>query len=62
MIGSHVAILPGKKVGNNCIIGTRTVVSKDIPDNSVVGGNPVRIIGSFDDFAKKRKIYSEEER
>lgn len=59
LIGSHATILPGKKIGNNCVIGSGSVVCKDIPDNSVVGGNPGRVIGSFDDFAEKRMKYSE---
>ncbi|MDE6093947.1 MAG: maltose O-acetyltransferase, partial [Muribaculaceae bacterium] len=31
-------------VGNNVVIGAGSVVTKDIPDNAVVGGNPARII------------------
>ena len=36
------------KIGNNVIIGAGTVVTKDIPDNSVVVGNPCKIVGSYD--------------
>ena len=43
VIFSHVIIL-GKKVGDNCVIGAGSVVTKDIPDNSVVAGNPARIL------------------
>ena len=54
-IGSGTRILGGVSVGSNCIIGAGTLVVKDIPDNSVVAGIPARVIGSFDDFLKKRR-------
>lgn len=41
-IGSNVTILP-VKIGKNCIIGAGSVVTKDIPDHSVVYGNPAKI-------------------
>lgn len=41
-IGSNSTILP-VKIGNNVIIGAGSVVTKDIPDNTVVYGNPARI-------------------
>lgn len=41
-IGSNVTILP-VKIGNNVIIGAGSVVTKDVPDNSVVYGNPAKI-------------------
>lgn len=46
--GTHVGIgstiIQGIKVGRNCIIGAGTVIIKDIPDNSVVVGNPGKVI------------------
>lgn len=45
-IGTRAIILPGCKVGKNVIIGAGTVVTKDIPDYAIVGGNPSRIIRS----------------
>ncbi len=48
-IGANVLILPGVKIGNNCIIGAGSVVTKDIPDNSIAVGNPAKVI-------KKRNI------
>lgn len=43
-IGSRVTILPGVTVGNGSIIGASAVVTKDVPDYTVVAGNPARII------------------
>ena len=54
-VGTNVLILMNVKIGKNVIIGAGSVVTKDIPDNSVVAGIPARVIGTFDDFSKKRK-------
>ena len=43
-IGGSATILPGVTIGNNVVIGAGSVVTKDIPDNSVAVGNPARVI------------------
>ncbi|MEF9917605.1 MAG: hypothetical protein RR746_09685, partial [Lachnospiraceae bacterium] len=43
------------KIGNNCIIGCGAVVTKDIPDNSVVAGVPSKVLGTLDGYADKIK-------
>lgn len=43
-IGEGVVILPDVTIGENSIIGSNSVITKDIPKNSVVGGNPAKII------------------
>jgi len=43
-IGAGAIVIPGKKIGANVIVGAGTVVISDIPDNTVVVGNPARII------------------
>ncbi len=43
-IGGGVIILPGVTIGKGCVIGAGSVVTKDIPENSVAVGNPCRVI------------------
>lgn len=52
-IGVGSVILPGVTIGNNVVIGAHSVVTKDVPDNSVVGGNPARILRSIDEYKAK---------
>lgn len=42
--GLDVLVLPNTRIGSNCIIGTGAVVRGEIPDNSVVMGNPGRVV------------------
>jgi acetyltransferase-like isoleucine patch superfamily enzyme len=44
-IGQNCIILPGTRIGSDCIIGAGAVVRATIPDNSVVAGNPATVIG-----------------
>lgn len=43
-IGARVIILPGIRIGTGAVIGAGAVVTKDVPDYAVVGGNPARIL------------------
>jgi len=43
-IGYGACILRGATIGDNCIVGTSTVVTKDVPSNAVVGGVPARLL------------------
>lgn len=43
-LGAGVIILPGVTLGDNVVVGAGSVVTKDVPDNAVVAGNPARII------------------
>jgi acetyltransferase-like isoleucine patch superfamily enzyme len=43
-IGAGATILPGVTVGENAVVAAGAVVSKDVPDNMIVGGIPARII------------------
>ena len=42
--GGNVVVLPGVKIGNNVVIGAGSVVTKDIPENSIAVGNPCKVI------------------
>lgn len=43
-IGGGVTICPGVTIGDNCVIGAGSVVTKDVPSDSVYAGNPARLI------------------
>ncbi|MEQ2528799.1 sugar O-acetyltransferase [Robertmurraya yapensis] len=47
-IGGRAVINPGVKIGNNVVVASGAVVTKDVPDNVVVGGNPARVIKEID--------------
>lgn len=65
-IGVRSIILPDTTIGDNVIIGAGSVVTRDIPSNVIVAGNPARIVGSITEFKEKhnqnmhiRPIYKE---
>ncbi|MCW5912164.1 MAG: sugar O-acetyltransferase [Cyclobacteriaceae bacterium] len=43
-IGANATILPGVTIGENAVVASGAVVSKDVPDNTIVGGIPAKII------------------
>ena len=43
-IGTNVMIVPGVEIGNNSIIGANSVVTKNIDENTIVGGVPARVL------------------
>lgn len=57
-IGLRSIILPNVRIGNRCVIGAGSVVTKDIPDNSVFAGVPARFICTVDEYYMKLKMKS----
>lgn len=51
-LGEQVCILPGVTVGDGAIVGANSVVTRDIPSNSIAAGNPARVIRLFDTSTK----------
>lgn len=52
-IGGNVTILPGVTIGNNVVVAAGAVVTKDIPDNTLVGGVPAKKIRDLEDDTKE---------
>lgn len=52
-IGINTIIMPGVNIGNRVIVGAGSVVSRDVPDNSVVAGVPARVIKTVDEYLEK---------
>ena len=48
-----MVVCGGVTIGEGCVIGAGSVVSKNIPDGSVAVGNPIRIIGTYDAYMQK---------
>jgi len=52
-VGGNTVFNPGVKVGNNVVIGSGSIVTKDIPDNVVAVGNPCKVLRKITDEDKK---------
>ena len=54
-IGFGCVVLPGVKIGNKVVVGAGTIISKDVPDNVVIVGNPYRVIDTYDNYMEKNR-------
>ena len=54
-VGASTTILPSVMIGDNVIIASNSVVTKDIPTNSMVAGVPAKIIGRVSDYIEEQK-------
>lgn len=52
-IGGNAVILPGVKIGSNTVIGAGSVVTKDVPDWVIAGGNPCKVIRKITEADRK---------
>ncbi len=58
-IGSGATILPGLEIGENAMVGAGSVVTRDVPANAIVAGNPAKVLrytGSTEKEEKKQSI------
>ena len=51
-IGANATILPGLRIGEKAMIGAGAVVTRDVPPNAIVTGNPARIVGYVDTITR----------
>lgn len=54
-VGFNSIIMPGVSIGPNSVVAAGSVVTKDVPPNTVVGGCPAKAIMSIEEYAKKSK-------
>lgn len=54
-VGASTTILPGVTIGDNVVIGAGSVVSKDIPSNSLAVGNPAKVVCSYDEYISRKR-------
>lgn len=54
--GRNCTVLKGVTIGDNVIVGYGSIVTKDIPSNSVCVGSPAKVICTFDEYFEKRKL------
>ena len=59
-VGSRAIIMPGVTIGDNVLIAAGSVVTKSIPSNVVVAGNPANYICSIDEYIEKNLEYNTE--
>lgn len=59
--GYNVTVLKGITIGDNVFIGANSVVTKDIPSNSIAVGAPCKVVCTLQDYYEKRIKQSEEE-
>lgn len=55
-IGSGATVLSNLTIGENAIVGAGSVVTKDVPPNTIVAGNPARVLRSIDSPAKTATV------
>jgi len=55
-LSMNVTVMPNVRINQNCIISAGSVVTSDIPENSIASGSPAKPTGRFDMFMALRKM------
>lgn len=55
-IGANAIIMAGVKIGDEVIVGSGAIVTKDVPSNCIVAGNPAKVIKTGINTAKYGKL------
>jgi len=55
-IAMNVTIMSDVRIGPNCIVTAGSVVTSDIPENSIASGNPAKVIGRYDMYMALRRM------
>lgn len=56
-VGLGVIILPGVDIGSRCVVAAGSVVTRSVEDGSVVGGNPARMITTYDELMSRVRLW-----
>lgn len=59
-IGDSTIVLPNIKIGPNSIVGSGSVVTKDVPPNTIVAGNPAKVITTVEKYIRKIETISQQ--
>lgn len=59
-LGDSVIVLPNVKIGDDAVIGSGSVVTKDIPAGTVTAGSPAKILCSIDEFKERYQTLSQD--
>jgi acetyltransferase-like isoleucine patch superfamily enzyme len=57
-IGSGATILSNTSIGENAIVGAGSVVTKDVPPNSIVAGNPARVLRYIEQIVEGQNVHA----
>ena len=57
-LGNEVLVMPGVTIGDHVLVAAGSVVTKSIPSNVVVGGNPAKFLCSIEDYYNRNKLYN----